>query len=308
MSYIADISHHNTITSWDKVASNSPFIIMKGTEWTNYTDSKVKSYISECEKHSLPYWIYTFLRKGDELAQTKYLVKQMKGLIGPHFVGYVLDVERGNSASNVLEALKYLQTLPCKNMVYCNSSDYSTYGYNKVINTLGDNGAFWNAKYYKNDGQPHTKYLSNADLHQYTSVGRASGMSGDVDLNQIVGDKALAWFTTPIGADQSQKSAEQTTKKSFSGTYPVLPDKSRYGRNYYKQGDGITTLKDFPTQIKRVQALVNWIDDTTDDLTIDGKYGSATAAKVKKAQGILEVTTDGAFGKATLTAAKAFTK
>lgn len=306
MSYIADISHHNVITDWDKVASNSPFVIMKGTEGTSYTDSKVKGYISECEKHSLPYWVYTFLRKGDELAQTKYLVKQMSGLIGAHFVGYVLDVERGNSASNVLEALKYLQTLPCKNMVYCNSSDYSTYGYSKVINALDKNGAFWNAKYWKNNGQPHTKYLSNADLHQYTSVGRASGMSGDVDLNQIVGDKALAWFTTP--AEQSQKSAEQTTKKSFSGTYPVLPNKSRYGRNYYKQGDGITTLKDFPTQIKRVQTLTNWIADSTDDLVIDGQYGAVTAAKVKKAQAILGVTIDGAFGQATLTAAKAFTK
>jgi GH25 family lysozyme M1 (1,4-beta-N-acetylmuramidase) len=308
MSYIADISHHNTITSWDKVAANSPFIIMKGTEGTNYTDSKVKSYISECEKRSLPYWIYTFLRKGDELKQTKYLVEQMGGLIGSHFVGYVLDVERGNSASNVLEALKYLQKLAYKNMVYCNSSDYSTYGYSKVINSLGDNGAFWNAKYWKNNGQPHTKYLSNADLHQYTSVGRASGMSGDVDLNQIVGDKDLAWFTTPLSSDQSQKSTEQSAKKNFSGTFPVLPDKAKYGRAYYKQGDGITTLKDFPTQIKRVQTLVNWIDDTTDDLVIDGQYGAVTAAKVKKAQGTLGVTADGAFGKATLTAAKAFTK
>lgn len=308
MSYIADISHHNTITSWDKVAANSPFIIMKGTEGTNYTDSKVKSYISECEAHSLPYWIYTFLGKGDELAQTKYLVKQMGGLVGSHFVGYVLDVEKGNTAANVLEALKYLQTLPYKNMVYCNSSDYSTYGYSKVINNLGDNGAFWNAKYYKNDGQPHTKYLSNADLHQYTSVGRANGMSGDVDLNQIVGDKSLAWFTTPLAADQSEKSTEQSAKKSFSGTFPVLPDKSKYGRNYYKQGDGITTLKDFPTQIKRVQTLVNWIDDSTADITVDGKFGAATAAKVKKAQGILGVTVDGAFGNVTLSVAKTYEK
>lgn len=304
--YIADISHHNTVTSWDKIKANSPFIILKGTESTIYIDVKVKAYIKECEARSLPYWIYTFLKKGNELAQTKFLISQMQGLVGSHFVGYVLDVERGNDASDVLEALRYLQTLDCKNMVYCNSSDYSSYGYSKVINALDANGAFWNAKYWSNNGQPHSKHLSNADLHQYTSKGGASGLKGDVDLNQIVGDKSLSWFCTPIGAAETK--TETKTASHYAGIYPALPNASRYGRAYYKQGDGITTLKDFPTQLKRVQLLVNWIDDSTTDLVIDGEYGALTTAKVKAAQKLLGVTADGAFGKATLAAAKNYKK
>lgn len=310
MSYIADISHHNTITSWDKIKANCPFIIMKGTEGTSYTDSKVKEYIKECEARNLPYWIYTFLRKSNELAQTKYLISTMSPLIGANFVGYVLDVEKGNTAANVLQAYEYLKTLPYKAMFYCNSSDYQTYGYSKIVNSFDDNAAFWDARYGTNNGQPHNGYLSNADLHQYTSRGRAAGISGDVDLNQIVGKKSESWFKTPLSG-KNQESTSETEKKAgatYSGIYPVLPDKAKYGRNWYKLGDGYKTLKDFPTQLKRVQSLVNWIDDSMAALAIDGKYGEKTKAKVTAAQKLLGVTADGAFGSATLAAAKAYKK
>ncbi len=310
MSYIADISHHNTVTSWDKIKANSPFIILKGTEGTNYTDSKVKSYIAECEARALPYWIYTFLRKGNELAQTKYLVSTMAPLIGAHFVGYVLDVERKNAAADVLEAYKYLKGLPYKSMLYCNSSDYKDYDYSCIVNAFDDNAAFWDARYGANNGQPHMNYLINADLHQYTSVGRAAGLSGNVDLNQIVGKKSEAWFKTPLSKESGEEysGSEETAESAYSGAFPVLPDKSRYGRNWYKLGDGYKTLKDFPTQLKRVQSLVNWIDDSLADLTVDGKYGEKTRAKVMAAQKLLGVGVDGAFGNATLAAAKAYRK
>ena len=310
MSYIADISHHNTITSWDKIKANSPFIIMKGTEGTSYTDSKVKAYIKECEARTLPYWIYTFLRKGNELAQTKYLISTMSPLIGANFVGYVLDVEKGNAAADVLQAYEYLKTLPYKAMLYCNSYDYKTYGYSKIVNAFDDNAAFWDARYGTNNGQPHNGYLSNADLHQYTSVGRAAGISGNVDLNQIVGKKSEAWFKTPLSGKKQESSSgtEKNTGAAYSGVYPVLPDKTKYGRNWYQLGDGYKTLKDFPTQLKRLQTLVNWIDDSKADLTVDGKYGEKTKAKVIAAQKLLGVTADGAFGNATLTAAKAYKK
>ncbi|GAA3328792.1 hypothetical protein GCM10020331_074210 [Ectobacillus funiculus] len=37
------------------------------------------------------------------------------------------------------------------------------------------------------------------DLWQYTAKGRLAGVSGDVDLNMLVGNKTLAWFIGTSG-------------------------------------------------------------------------------------------------------------
>ena len=84
--------------------------------------------------------------------------------------------------------------------------------------------------------------------------------------------------------------------KKYTGEFPTLPS-----RGYYKTGD-----KNAPTNIKRVQMLVNWINGGS--IAIDGIYGNKTAEAVKKAQKALGVTADGMFGKETLTAAKAYRK
>lgn len=84
--------------------------------------------------------------------------------------------------------------------------------------------------------------------------------------------------------------------KKYTGEFPTLPS-----RGYYKTGD-----KNAPTNIKRVQMLVNWINGGS--IAVDGIYGNKTAEAVKKAQKALGVTADGMFGKETLTAAKAYRK
>ena len=65
-------------------------------------------------------------------------------------------------------------------------------------------------------------------------------------------------------------------------------------------------MKNYPTQIKRVQMVLKWI--TGEKLTIDGKYGSKTADACRKAQKILGATVDGIFGTQTLRLSKAYKK
>ena len=88
-----DISHHHPVKDWNKIENNCPFIITKATQGTTFVDSALKKIISECEKRKIPYWLYTYLDKGDELAQAKFMVNTCKKLIGKYFVGYILDVE-----------------------------------------------------------------------------------------------------------------------------------------------------------------------------------------------------------------------
>ena len=72
--YYIDISHHETVSSWDTLKNNYPFLISKATEGQTYVDSSLTSFIKNCEAKKIPYWLYSFLKKGNELKQAEFLV------------------------------------------------------------------------------------------------------------------------------------------------------------------------------------------------------------------------------------------
>lgn len=194
---IPDISHWEPVRDWAAVKRCCPFIITKATQGTTYVDPTLKSFIKNCEANEIPYYLYTFLNKGNELAQTKFMVKTCKGLVGKYFRGYVLDVEANNPASGVKEALKYLEGLKAGKVgLYTMYAQYSKY--KTVIAGRAKNTFWWEARYGKNDGTRSTKYKPHAgcDMHQYTSVGTCPGIKDKgVDLNVILSDtKTMAWY------------------------------------------------------------------------------------------------------------------
>lgn len=196
---ILDISHHHTVKNWTKFLSQSDFCITKATEGCTYVDPTLKTFVKKCEEAKKPYWLYTFLLKGNEKKQAEHLVKTCKEICGECFIGYVLDVESNNDPGNVLEALKYLKTQGKKIMFYCMYSQRDKY--KTVLNALDENCAFWEARYGKNDGTYNPKYPAhtNADLHQYTSAYQYTYVSGGLDANRVTGNgKPLEWFMTPI--------------------------------------------------------------------------------------------------------------
>ncbi len=196
MSTYPDISHYHPVTDWSKVKANCPFLISKATQGTGNIDSTLDSFISGCETNKIPYWLYSYLNKGSELEQAKFLVSTCKGKIGNYFVGYILDVEAGNSASNVKSALDYINGIGVKTMIYTGYSDYNTY--KNIITARPDSCAWWESRYGLNNGSYSSKYPchSGVDLHQFTSAGTCAGISGNVDLNRIV-QKGESWYTTP---------------------------------------------------------------------------------------------------------------
>lgn len=290
---IPDISHHHPVRDWAELAESAQFAISKATQGTTFVDPSLDEFIRECEQRHVPYWLYTYLNKGDELTQTKRLVSVCKGKIGPYFRGYAIDVEAGNNAANVALALAWLASRGERCMVY---TGYSTYDkYKAVIDDRPDNVAWWEARYGKNDGAYKSQYPPHegADLHQFTDKGVCPGIDSKVDLNRLTGRKPLKWFT--------EKVALVDSKKGYSGEWPMLP-----GRGYYTLDDGITRLTDYRDEIKKLQLLVNWI--TGGAIKADGQYGRNTVAAVKVAQMVLRVDSDGQFGRVTLGAAKAYKK
>ena len=90
--------------------------------------------------------------------------------------------------------------------------------------------------------------------------------------------------------------------ETYQGKFPSLAN----GRGWYQEGDGITTLINYPTQIKRLQRLTNWINDGS--IAIDGAFGAKTREAVEAAQKALGVKINGRFDRATLNAAKTYCK
>lgn len=83
-------------------------------------------------------------------------------------------------------------------------------------------------------------------------------------------------------------------EKTYSGTFPSLGLKG-----YLKQGDK-------GTQVKRLQEFLNWCINAK--LTVDGSFGPATLAAVKKYQKTYGLVVDGYFGPASLKKAKTIKK
>lgn len=196
--YYPDISHHHSVDDWERVADHCPFMITKATQGTSFVDSAMAGIVRQCEKRGVYYWLYAYLNKGDELAQAKFLEKTCRDKIGKYFMGYILDVEAGNTASGVQKAMDYLKTLPHKMMLYTMYSQYDRY--KNIIALRPKKCAWWEARYGLNNGRYDAAYPchSGVDLHQYTSNGTCPGFDERIDLNRITGQgKKEKWFLTP---------------------------------------------------------------------------------------------------------------
>lgn len=210
MGKIIDISHHHHVSDWDKVEKNVDVMITKATQGTSFVDDYFETVVKQCEKRKIPYWLYTFLNKGNELAQAKFLVKTCRDKVGDYFVGYILDVESGSSAAGVKEAMDYLAMLDHKMMVYTMYAEHDKY--KNVLAYRPGKCAWWEARYGLNDGVYRSKYPchSGVDLHQYTSAGSCPGILDEIDINRVTGfGKSLKWFETPKKKKEEESVGEK---------------------------------------------------------------------------------------------------
>lgn len=234
MEKIIDISHHHHVNDWEKVKKKCNVIITKATQGTSFVDNYFVTVIQQCEKRKIPYWLYTYLDKGDEQAQAKFLVKTCRDKVGEHFVGYVLDVEAGNTASSVKAAMDYLSMLDHKMMIYTMYAEYDRY--KSVIAGRPKKCAWWEARYGLNDGIYRVKHDCHrgVDLHQYTSSGICPGIPDEIDVNRVTGHgKSLQWFKTP-----KNKKEEETMTEKKEGCFSINKNADNISEFLHNRGYG----------------------------------------------------------------------
>ena len=204
-----DVSYHNGKINWDKVkASGIKFAILRcgyGKDITSQDDKRWNEYVTECEKHNIPYGVYlysyahNFEDVDSEVAHTLRLVRGHN----PTFPIYY-DLEE-----NSQEALGE-QTLSAFAFHFCNQIAQAGYKtgvyanlnwYRNYLTTFEQDGRYshWIARYNSNDGHADpegpfkgTTFNTNVDMWQYTSRGYVDGIGTYVDLNYSYVD-AIDW-------------------------------------------------------------------------------------------------------------------
>lgn len=199
MGKIADISKYQQMgkppIDWGKVASEADLLILRVQYGAGMEDPYFESFASKCEKYGIPYGGYSFFRAQSEEAADREADVMMARTAGSKMLFYVADIEKlpygitnaeiGPLSKAWANAFGFKKTGLYVSQALYGLSARSAYDF-LWIPRYGDGDA-----YYEVGEAP--KYP--CDMHQYTSVGRLAGITGDVDLNRLTGAKTLGWFT-----------------------------------------------------------------------------------------------------------------
>ena len=302
-----DISHWN---GWPFDAAtadgykDADFVVVKATQGVSYSYiTYFAKAMAKANSDKKLLGAYHYASGGNPEAEADYFISVVKPYIGTAVLA--LDWEAGGNRAwgSKTWARKFVDRVHKKTGVWC--MIYTGVEGVKHCANCATDCRLWFAGYPDNrkswdvpawPARYKIAPWSHWSIWQYTSG------NGTLDRN-ISGIAAGPWkkLASPQPAETPKPKPTGPTKKSYSGTFPSLPE-----RGYYKFGDGWKTLSNHKTQIKRVQKLVNWIAD--DKLTVDGLYGAYTELGVKAAQKMLGVEADGKFGKNTLAAARLYKK
>lgn len=281
MGYIIDVSKYQGTIDWNKVKPLVDFVIIKASGKTK--DSYYTRNAEQCEKLGIPYHAYHFLYCVNE-TQAKAEAKLFSTSIGKtNPISYVLDCEGAwgvakKNARKVAEAfeaeLRRLRGQDIKVAVYIGHNVYKTY------NLDYEHYAYvWIPRYKKvDDGKPNgTKPSYKTDLWQYTSKGKIDGIKGNVDMNEIISNKPISFFTTPDGPEFKQIELV------------IVPTPTTLGERVLKKGSKGVDVKELQTELIKMGYDLG-------SCGADGDFGNKTNSAVRAFQKKYGLTVDGEFG------------
>jgi GH25 family lysozyme M1 (1,4-beta-N-acetylmuramidase) len=188
----------NRVTDWKALSRAVSGSYIKYSDGIGGAQVPADTYVTGCRNHGIPHGGYHFAQAGDAVAQARTFLAQYRRL-GGHLAP-ALDLESGEIpvAARAGFARRFLETVheayPVV-VLYASGSwlaslkpDAWPYPWDRT----------WCAEYGPNNGSRNaiTHYRGRVDLHQYTSVGRIAGVTGDVDLNWTDDLAALRLDTT----------------------------------------------------------------------------------------------------------------
>lgn len=194
MGKIADFSYHQGSINWTMAATDLDLAIIRVQYGSSFIDPKYKEYVAGCKKNNIPFGHYAyckFVSKADAVKEAQDFHERADK--DARFL--VADVEEQTTpkVTDMAPATQaFIDTLKAKGWkvgLYTGNHTYADFGMQRVTADF-----LWIPRY----GSQRPVYA--CDIWQYTDKGKVLGVTGNVDLNQLIGTKMLAYFTgkTPI--------------------------------------------------------------------------------------------------------------
>lgn len=204
MLYGIDISNWQSSIDLESVLkqTKTSFVIAKATEGTNFTDIYCDRFIAKALNAGKLVGFYHFARpeKNSSEDEARFFYEKSKGYFGKGIP--ILDWESSGKA-DVAWAKRWLDDIykrtGVKPMIYMSESVVNAYDWSSVSKA---GYPLWVAKYRDNNpdynydmsnagSKPSIKHWSSYTMWQWTSTGKLSGYSGNLDCNVFYGDEAL---------------------------------------------------------------------------------------------------------------------
>lgn len=267
------------------------FMICKATEGTSIVHSTCDGFIQKAKSLGKCWGFYHFMNKEDPVSQANYFYENCKNYFGEGIP--VLDYEMygriGTSgAKKFLDRIYELTGVRC--IVYmsrsvCTEEDWSA---------IAPNHGLWVAQYANNNttGYQDDPWLpsggfgawSACAIHQYSSAGRLSGYSGNLDLDKAFMD-ADGWmkYATGNGSASSAGSSDSGSSSSSSSSPSGTVLELAVGVMNGSYGNGDDRKNALGSRYDEVQEFINHIANadasTLASEVMDGKYGNGDTRK-----------------------------
>lgn len=195
---IIDVSKYQGNIDWSKAAKGLDFAILRASVGVN-KDPRYAEYVAGCKQYGVPYHAYHYIKatiEAEARNEAKVMAEATEGT-SPLF--YVIDAEydgiKAADARAICEAfeagLRHYIGDSIRVAVYIGHHLYKSWALD-----YGRYEYVWIPRYGSNDGKPQTPPDYPCDLWQYTSRGKVSGISGNVDCSKLTGTKPMSFFTT----------------------------------------------------------------------------------------------------------------
>lgn len=224
-----DISSYQKGLDLNKVQAD--FVIVKATEGTTLVQPTCDPWVQYCIKNGKPWGFYHFCAGGDPIAEADWFVDNCKNYFG---VGIpVLDYEAygrfgTDKAKQFLDRVYERTKVRC--MVYTSRSVLKEEDWSKIA----PNHLLWVAQYANNDttwyqDDPWIQdgafgAWKSPTIHQYSSHGRLTGWSGNLDLDKAY-ITAEQWAAIAKGGTNATKKPNENKPNNpaaSGGTYTVV--------------------------------------------------------------------------------------
>lgn len=192
-----DIYRYQTVTNWRALSRAVSFAWVKLTDGYGPAMVRGDQQVNGCRSVGIPVGGYHFVQVGDPVRQANVFAAELRRLDALD-IAPALDLEdnppntgRPNIPANekrhwAITFCQRIAALGWRPAIYLSASDA---GWLRPDQWGIPGLVIWIAAYGRNDGYRRAAaieahYTGRVDVHQYTSVGRIPGISGNVDVNE----------------------------------------------------------------------------------------------------------------------------